>query len=61
MLKRAFFLQLGKTEKSQLEQHSKIPESCCKLGETWKYSLRPILKNPNFESTDELRKFKFHC
>ena len=25
------------------------------LGKTWKYSLRPRLKGPNFESIDELR------
>ena len=30
------FHELDKTEKVQLEQHSKIPKSLCELGKTWK-------------------------
>ena len=41
---------------AQIEQYSKIPKSLCKLRKTWKVHLRPTLKNPNFESLDELRK-----
>ena len=29
-------------------------QSLCQLGKTWKYSLRPRFKSPNFESIDEL-------
>ena len=37
----------------------------CELGKSSKYSLRPTLKNSNFESKDELKKamsqFEFQC
>ena len=31
----------------------------CELGKTWKYSLSPRFKTPNFESIDELGKVIF--
>ena len=47
------------------EQHLKISKSCCELGTSWKYSLRPTLKNLDFESIEKLgktmSKFIFHC
>ena len=43
-------------EKVQLEQHLKFPKPLCELEATWKYILRPTLKNPNFASMDELEK-----
>ena len=48
---RPFSPELGKIEKTGQSniQNPKIP---CKLGKTWKYSLRSTLKNPNFESMD---------
>ena len=36
----------------------KIQKSLCELGKTWRYILRLTLKNPNFESTDELGKVR---
>ena len=41
-------------ESNKCRQHKKLPKSLCELGKTWKYSLRLTLKNPNFESMDEL-------
>ena len=38
-----FFMAWGKMG-GQVEQHSKIPKSLCKMGKTWHYSLRPTLK-----------------
>ena len=49
-----FFSWIGKNWEVQPEQHKKIPKSLCELGKTWKYSLRLTLKNPNFESMEEL-------
>ena len=43
-----FFPEFGKREKSSQSN------SLCELGKIWNYSLRPQLKNPNFESMDEL-------
>ena len=55
MLKRnSVFFPENKTAKSP--SHAKIPKSLCEFGKTWNYSLRPILKNPNFESMDNLGK-----
>ena len=50
----SFFPELGKTEKSSQSNIKKIPKSLCELGKLWKYSLRLTLKNPNFESMEEL-------
>ena len=40
-------------------------QSLGEFGKAWKCNTRPTLKNPNFESKDELEKvvsqFKFHC
>ena len=38
------FSWLGEKWEGQVEQHSKIPKSLCKMGKTWHYSLRPTLK-----------------
>ena len=61
MLKNNFashFPDLEKTEKSSQSSPSKIPKSLCELGKTWKFGLSLTLKNPNFESKDELGKVR---
>ena len=51
--------------KSAARQHSKVPKYLCGLGKSWKYRLRPPLRNANFEAMYELEKvmsqFKIHC
>ena len=49
---------MAQTHELPTEKHSKIPNSLCEMGKIWKYSLRPALKNLNFESMDELGKVR---
>ena len=49
---------MAQTHELPIEKHSKIPNSLCEMGKIWKYSLRPTLKNLNFESMDELGKVR---
>ena len=38
---------MGKTEKSSQSNKKSSTKSLCKLGKSWKHSLRLTLKNPN--------------
>ena len=58
MLNKAIFHLFSLNWEVQPQQHTKILKSLCKLGKTWKYSLRRTPKNSNFESTDELGKVR---
>ena len=50
----SIFFIIGKVWEVQLEKHLKIPKWFCEFGKTWKCSLIPTLKYPNFESMYKL-------
>ena len=51
-----FFSHLEKTKKSNQSNIEKLQNAFCELRKTWKCSLRLILPNPSFDSTNEMGK-----